>query len=72
MRYKGEYSPSYLADPVRRVLVFSERILISCVQETYEWFPLATCAASLDTHRYACFSHPKHSIVGLPDELEGR
>ncbi|KAL1681640.1 arginine-tRNA-protein transferase [Schizophyllum commune] len=47
MRYKGEYAPSYLADP-----------------ETYEWYPIEQCKKLLDNHRYACFSHPEHSIQG--------
>ncbi|KAF9469094.1 arginine-tRNA-protein transferase [Collybia nuda] len=55
MRYKGEYSPSYLADP-----------------ETYEWFPLTTCVMGLEMYRYACFSHPEHSVTDLPSYLEGR
>ncbi|KZP07151.1 hypothetical protein FIBSPDRAFT_1053153 [Athelia psychrophila] len=49
MRYKGEYSPSYLADP-----------------EDYTWHPLDVCSKLLDKHRYACFSHPEHSIEGPP------
>ncbi|KAI0082575.1 hypothetical protein K474DRAFT_1655378 [Panus rudis PR-1116 ss-1] len=55
MRYKGEYGPSYLADP-----------------EDYTWHPLDKCKPLLDKHRYACFSHPEHSIAGPysgpPDE----
>ncbi|TFK76012.1 hypothetical protein BDN72DRAFT_831455 [Pluteus cervinus] len=57
MKYKGDYSPSFLADP-----------------ETYEWFPLESCRPSLDTFRYACFSHPSHSsdevITDEPDYLQ--
>ncbi|KAF9568968.1 hypothetical protein CPC08DRAFT_757172 [Agrocybe pediades] len=45
MKYKGEYYPSYLADP-----------------ETYDWFPLDTCKPLLESHRYACFSEPSHSM----------
>ncbi|KAJ3521251.1 hypothetical protein NM688_g9040 [Phlebia brevispora] len=45
MRYKGEYSPSFLADP-----------------EDYTWHPLEECKPLLEQYRYACFSHPEHSI----------
>ncbi|KAI0321838.1 arginine-tRNA-protein transferase [Amylostereum chailletii] len=54
MRYKGEYSPSYLADP-----------------EGCAWHPLENCNALLDKHRYACFTHPEHSVVNMPDPNEG-
>ena len=47
MRYKGEYLPSFLADP-----------------EDYTWHPLEECKPLLDRHRYACFTHPEHSIDG--------
>lgn len=47
MRYKGEYSPSFLLDP-----------------ETYTWYPLKDCIKLLDEYRYACFSHPEHSLKG--------
>ncbi|KAF7983892.1 hypothetical protein HWV62_18250 [Athelia sp. TMB] len=49
MRYKGEYSPSYLADP-----------------EDYTWHPLKRCVELLDKNRYACFTHPDHSLEGPP------
>ncbi|CAL1701413.1 unnamed protein product [Somion occarium] len=48
MRYKGDYSPSYLADP-----------------EDYTWHPLEKCRPLLDKYRFACFSHPEHSIAGI-------
>ncbi|EJD01439.1 uncharacterized protein FOMMEDRAFT_90177, partial [Fomitiporia mediterranea MF3/22] len=55
MRYKGEYSPSFLLDP-----------------EEYSWYPLKDCTSLLDSHRYACFSHPEHSVKdpGIPPECE--
>ncbi|KAK7695493.1 hypothetical protein QCA50_000129 [Cerrena zonata] len=46
MRYKGEYSPSFLADP-----------------EDYSWHPLGQCKTLLDNHRFACFTHPEHSLT---------
>ncbi|VDB97018.1 unnamed protein product [Peniophora sp. CBMAI 1063] len=50
MRYKGEYSPSYLADP-----------------EDFSWHRLEPCLKQLETHRYACFSKPEHSLrIGEP------
>ncbi|KAI0033761.1 arginine-tRNA-protein transferase [Vararia minispora EC-137] len=45
MRYKGEYHPSYLADP-----------------EDFTWHALEKCRSLLDSNRYACFSHPEHSM----------
>ena len=47
MRYKGEYSPSYLADP-----------------EDYSWHHIEECIPLLEKNRYACFTHPEHSIQG--------
>lgn len=38
------------------------------MQETYTWFPLSTCLPLLQRHRYACFSHPEHSLVDPPNE----
>ncbi|KAI0303879.1 arginine-tRNA-protein transferase [Russula brevipes] len=49
MKYKGEYSPSYLADP-----------------EDFSWHPLSACQGALERFRYACFSHPEHSLEGEP------
>ncbi|THV08686.1 hypothetical protein K435DRAFT_959219, partial [Dendrothele bispora CBS 962.96] len=37
-----------------------------CDPETYIWFPFKDCVKSLDKHRYACFSFPKHSLEGPP------
>ncbi|THH12257.1 hypothetical protein EW145_g155 [Phellinidium pouzarii] len=51
MRYKAEYSPSFLLDP-----------------EEYTWYPLKACLPLLDANRYACFSHPEHSLKD-PDIL---
>jgi len=53
MKYKGEYSPSYLADP-----------------EDFSWHPLSACESSLERFRYACFTHPEHSLQGQPPSLE--
>jgi len=50
MRYKGDYSPSYLVDP-----------------EEYSWHPLNSCAPLLDRYKYACFTHPEHSLVKAQD-----
>ncbi|KAI9513199.1 arginine-tRNA-protein transferase [Russula earlei] len=49
MRYKGEYSPSYLSDP-----------------EDFSWHPLSSCEKALERFRYACFTHPEHSLEGEP------
>jgi len=63
MRYKGDYSPSYLADPVHKILLSTD-ISLTIPQETYAWFPLKACVPLLDRYRYACFSKPEHSIEG--------
>ncbi|KAH9965738.1 arginine-tRNA-protein transferase [Russula dissimulans] len=52
MRYKGEYSPSYLADP-----------------ENFSWHPLSACEKALQRFRYACFTHPEHSLEGKPPSI---
>ncbi|KAJ4481419.1 arginine-tRNA-protein transferase [Lentinula edodes] len=54
MRYKGEYQPSFLCDPVESL-------------ETFEWYPFADCTALLAEYRYACFSRPERSLRGEPD-----
>lgn len=63
MRYKGEYYPSYLADPVRsdHAHLKTELLMHRSGQETYEWYPLQSCIPLLEKHRYACFSNPSHS-----------
>ncbi|KAH9994119.1 arginine-tRNA-protein transferase [Russula compacta] len=53
MKYKGEYSPSYLADP-----------------EDFSWHPLSSCKNALEQFRYACFTHPEHSLEGQPPSIE--
>lgn len=53
MKYKGEYSPSFLADP-----------------EDFTWHPLPACQRALERFRYACFTHPEHSLAGPPPLLE--
>jgi len=53
MKYKGEYSPSYLADP-----------------EDFSWHPLTICESALERFRFACFTHPEHSLAGQPPSLE--
>jgi len=52
MKYKGEYSPSFLADP-----------------EDFTWHPLPACQRELERFRYACFTHPEHSLEGPPPSL---
>ncbi|KAI9467214.1 arginine-tRNA-protein transferase [Lactarius psammicola] len=52
MKYKGEYSPSFLADP-----------------EDFTWHPLPACQRELERFRYACFTHPEHSLEGPPPLL---
>ncbi|KAJ3736491.1 arginine-tRNA-protein transferase [Lentinula guzmanii] len=37
-----------------------------CDPESFEWYPLATCAELLSQHRYACFSRPERSLRGDP------
>jgi len=67
MKYKGEYAPSFLADPVCN---YTDTILLyqytnpNSSQETFEWYPLETCILQLAKNRYACFSNPDHSIEG--------
>lgn len=43
-------------------------VSLSPPQETYEWFPLATCIPILQKHRYACFSEASHSIANKVTE----
>ncbi|KIM90668.1 hypothetical protein PILCRDRAFT_811124 [Piloderma croceum F 1598] len=50
MRYKADYSPSYLVDP-----------------EEFTWHPMEACIPLLDKYRYACFTHPEHSLEGSRD-----
>ncbi|KAF5369803.1 hypothetical protein D9758_001173 [Tetrapyrgos nigripes] len=70
MRYKGEYQPSYLCDPVSPYAQSSSR-LADLSQETYSWFPFSECAQLLDKNRYGCFSSPERSLEGPPGlELE--
>ncbi|KAI0000071.1 arginine-tRNA-protein transferase [Russula vinacea] len=52
MKYKGEFSPSYLADP-----------------EDFNWHPLSACENALERFRYACFTHPEHSLEGPPPSI---
>ncbi|EPQ61312.1 hypothetical protein GLOTRDRAFT_125034 [Gloeophyllum trabeum ATCC 11539] len=53
MKYKGEYSPTYLLDP-----------------EELSWHPVPECLPLLEQYRYACFSHPEHSLAGPDDPGE--
>jgi arginine-tRNA-protein transferase len=72
MRYKGEYFPSFLADPVGICEVGRCQQLMCDRQETYDWVALEKCVPALNTHRYACFSNPSHSIAGShPADLPG-
>ena len=59
MQYKGEYSPSYLLDPVRPTS--PPLFFFDGMQEEYTWHPLPECEKELDKTRYACFAHPEHS-----------
>jgi len=72
MRYKGEYSPSFLADPVIIQQFSLPSLIWYGLKETYDWFPLSSCVPLLERHRYACFSHPDHSLVEFPDEGQGK
>ncbi|KAF7332131.1 hypothetical protein MKEN_00094100 [Mycena kentingensis (nom. inval.)] len=54
MRYKGDYSPSYLADPETFEWFSLD----------------ATCIKLLEGNRYACFSHPERSTSQNPEDLE--
>ena len=60
MKYKAEYSPSYLLDPVRLAPpTFTS--FFDGMQEEYTWYPMQECRKELDKAHYACFAHPKHS-----------
>ena len=65
MKYKGEYSPSYLADPVCHIYLPWVSWL-SAPQEDFSWHPLSGCKDALERFRYACFTHPEHSLEGQP------
>src|SRR5712691_5346063 len=62
MKYKGEYSPSYLADPVCHSLPRIPWFTSPLLQEDFSWHPLSVCRDALDRFRYACFTHPEHSL----------
>jgi hypothetical protein len=40
------------------------------LQEDFSWHPLSACENSLERFRYACFTHPEHSLKGQPPSLE--
>ena len=40
------------------------------LQEDFSWHPLSTCENALEQFRYACFTHPEHSLKGRPPSLE--
>jgi arginine-tRNA-protein transferase len=72
MRYKGEYSPSYLADPVSDNVFESRKTGQSIpsflqIQEEFIWFPLPDCIPQLERFRYATFVHPEHSLEDSED-----
>lgn len=70
MKYKGEFSPSYLADPVCTfTLSASARIHSSPLQEDFSWHPLSACENALERFRYACFAHPERSLEGQPSSI---
>jgi arginine-tRNA-protein transferase len=72
MRYKGEYAPSYLADPVRIPPPSAWlRSVLTVLQETYDWYPIEKCIPLLKTNRYSSFSHPEHNL-GPSDPLPPR
>ena len=56
MRYKADYAPSYLLDPVRESDLGADIAQQFLLQEEYTWFPLKECIPLLDKHRYICFS----------------
>jgi len=66
MKYKGDYSPSYLADPVSIYLYCKCHECPShgrdTNQEEYTWHPLEVCTTLLDKYHYATFAHPEHSL----------
>ena len=70
MKYKGEYSPSFLADPVG-VLSDKRKLSNKFGQEDFMWHPLQDCIELLDKYRYAAFSEPGHSLAGPDDPGEG-
>ncbi|KAI6047293.1 arginine-tRNA-protein transferase [Pisolithus marmoratus] len=70
MRYKGDYSPSYLADPVRLYAINNPNTrmyTLTLDQEDYSWHPLESCIPLLDQHHYATFTHPGHSLESPAD-----
>lgn len=76
MRYKGDYQPSFLADPVSLALLeLSTRLVLKVIydeQEDYTWHPLdIVCRPLLEKHRYACFSAPERSSNAEVDDDEG-
>lgn len=71
MKYKGEFSPSYLADPVCYSYLYcpDQSSLTTLLQEDFNWHPLSACENALERFRYACFTHPEHSLEGPPPSI---
>ncbi len=65
MRYKGDYFPSYLLDPVSIASKYSWiRSNENSTQEKYSWHPLQPVVSMLDKYRYVSFANPEHSLEG--------
>lgn len=41
------------------------------IQEEFTWHPMEACVPLLDRYRYACFTHPEHSLEGSRDPGPG-
>jgi hypothetical protein len=40
------------------------------LQEDFSWHLLSACEDALERFRYACFTHPEHSLKGQPSSPE--
>lgn len=78
MRYKADFQPSYLLDPVihplRRMSLSrgaNAMQTIGIFQEEYTWHPF--CKPLLDKHAYVSFAHPErfHDVKPHQDDAHG-
>jgi hypothetical protein len=61
MKYKSEYSPSFLLDPVRPCAL--PKIRRTYGQHDFAFHPFTTCRLLLDANKYASFSKPSLATI---------
>jgi hypothetical protein len=68
MKYKSEYSPSFLLDPVRHCAL--HKIRRTYGQHDFAFHPFTTCRVLLDANKYASFS--ESSLATIPAAAPGK